>query len=80
MRELAELVAATARELVGYDGRVVQAESGDELYLVDNPERRCPSIEKARRELGFDPAVGLEEGIRRALLWYTGPDALGEAA
>ena len=80
MGELAELVAAAARELFAYEGRVVRAQSGDELYLVDNPERRCPSIEKARSELGFEPSVALEDGIRRALVWYTGPDSLGEAA
>ena len=80
MGELAELVAAAARELFAYEGRVVRAQSGDKLYLVDNPERRCPSIEKARSELGFEPSVALEDGIRRALVWYTGPDSLGEAA
>jgi nucleoside-diphosphate-sugar epimerase len=26
-------------------------------------------IDKARRELGYDPAVGLEEGMRRSLAW-----------
>jgi nucleoside-diphosphate-sugar epimerase len=80
MAELAEEVARAGRELFGYEGRVVRAESEDALYLTDNPQRRCPSIEKARSRLGFEPAVSLEEGIRRALVWYTGPDALGEAA
>ena len=28
------------------------------------------SIEKAKRELGFQPKVNLEEGIRRAIEWY----------
>jgi nucleoside-diphosphate-sugar epimerase len=27
------------------------------------------SIDKARRELGFEPAVDLEEGMRRSLRW-----------
>jgi len=80
MADLAEEVASAARELLGYGGRVVRAESEDALYLTDNPQRRCPSIEKARQELGFEPVVALDDGIRRALVWYTGPDALGEAA
>jgi len=80
MAELAEEVARAARELLAYDGRVIRAESDDALYLADNPQRRCPSIEKARSALGFEPAVSLEEGLRRALVWYTGPDAVGEAA
>lgn len=31
---------------------------------------RAFSIEKAKRELGYAPAVGLEEGARRTLDWY----------
>jgi nucleoside-diphosphate-sugar epimerase len=27
------------------------------------------SIDKARRELGFEPAVALQEGMRRSLRW-----------
>ncbi len=72
MRELAELAASTAAELFGYDGRVVHAESEDAAYLVDNPNRRCPVIDKARSELGYEPAVPLDEGLRRALVWYAG--------
>ena len=33
-------------------------------------ELRIPSIEKAKRELGFNPKVSLEEGIRRTAEWY----------
>lgn len=32
--------------------------------------RRCPSIEKARRLLGFAPTVQLEDGLRRTYDWY----------
>ena len=30
----------------------------------DDPKRRCPDIGKARRILGWEPKVGLEEGLR----------------
>jgi len=33
---------------------------------------RAFDITRARRELGFSPAVGLREGIRRTLAWYRG--------
>ena len=59
-----------AREL-GYQGRVVRQKSKDPDYLVDNPNRRCPMITKARTELGYDPVVTLDEGLRRSLIWYT---------
>jgi nucleoside-diphosphate-sugar epimerase len=31
---------------------------------------RAFDISRARRELGYDPQVGLREGIRRTLAWY----------
>jgi nucleoside-diphosphate-sugar epimerase len=70
MRELAELVVRQARELFGYEGRVVHRASQERAYLEDNPNRRCPDITKARTELGYEPEVEVEEGVRRALNWY----------
>ena len=70
MRELADRVAAIGRDLVGYSGDVVVGTSDDPDYLTDNPNRRCPVIDKARDELGYDPEVGLDDGLRRALRWY----------
>ena len=68
--QLADLVTGTARQLFGYTGKVVRGASTEADYLVDNPNRRCPTIEKARRELGFNPSVPIDEGLRRALTWY----------
>lgn len=70
MAQLAELMARLGRELFGYAGRVICQPSPDPDYLVDNPNRRCPVITKARTELGYHPQVTLEEGLRRSLLWY----------
>lgn len=74
MADLADLVRRTGRDLCGYEGRVVTQPSTEGDYLVDNPQRRCPDIRKARTELGYAPRVGLEEGIRRSLIWYAGQD------
>ena len=45
-------------------------------YPSDEPNRRCPNIQKAQSQLGYDPKVSLEEGLRRFLHWtsqtYTG--------
>ena len=68
--ELAQLTVRAAAELVGYRGKVVRGQSREPDYLVDNPNRRCPAIEKARTELGFDPKVSIEAGIYRSLIWY----------
>ncbi len=79
MADLAENVAKLGRELFGYQGEVVLGESPEKEYLIDNPNRRSPDITKARTDLGFDPKVGLEEGLRRTLLWY-GANRSGEEA
>jgi UDP-glucuronate decarboxylase len=79
MIELAEKVAALGRELFGYQGQVVRKQSTDKDYLLDNPNRRCPIIEKARRELGYNPSIQLDEGLRRSLLWYGGNRVAEEA-
>jgi nucleoside-diphosphate-sugar epimerase len=71
MAQLAETVVAAASELFGYQGKVSRGHSSEADYLIDNPSRRCPVIDKARRELGFDPRVLPEEGIYRTLIWYS---------
>lgn len=70
MADLAERVVAVGRELLGYGGEVIKQPSDEKDYLVDNPQRRCPSIAKARAELEYEPAISLDEGLRRSLVWY----------
>ncbi len=68
--ELAQLTVKAAHDLCGYSGKVVLGESSEKDYLVDNPNRRCPVIDKARSELGYEPRVSIEDGIYRSLIWY----------
>jgi nucleoside-diphosphate-sugar epimerase len=77
--ELAERMVALGRDLFGYRGKVVRQQSADAQYLVDNPNRRCPVIDKARTELGYDPHVAVDEGLRRSLIWYSGNRSASEA-
>lgn len=70
MADLAERVVELARDLFGYEGTVIRKHSADQEYLADNPMRRCPNIEKARTDLGYNPNISLEEGLRRSLIWY----------
>jgi DNA-binding winged helix-turn-helix (wHTH) protein len=45
------------------------SKEADQDYLVDNPNRRCPVIAKARAEVGFDPKVDLASGMSEYLRW-----------
>jgi dTDP-glucose 4,6-dehydratase len=42
---------------------------------VDDPKVRQPDIGRARRLLGWEPTVELEEGLARTLEWYRRPGA-----
>ncbi|HET8995447.1 MAG TPA: UDP-glucuronic acid decarboxylase family protein [Acetobacteraceae bacterium] len=37
---------------------------------VDDPRRRCPDITQARELLGWEPAIPLEQGLRRTITWF----------
>jgi UDP-glucuronate decarboxylase len=43
----------------------------DAAYLVDNPDRRCPIVNKAREQIGYSPTILVDEGLRRSLVWYS---------
>jgi len=68
--QLANMCVSVGQELFGYSGKVVYKISTDKQYTVDNPNRRCPDITKARTELGFSPTIDMKEGLRRAFMWY----------
>jgi nucleoside-diphosphate-sugar epimerase len=66
MKDLAESVIKASGKAL----KVLHQPSADSAYLQDNPHRRCPDIAKARRMLGYEPRVGLEEGLARSYRWY----------
>ena len=52
-------------------GKVVRQPSPEADYLVDNPNRRCPSHrEGARRSWATTRRSLVDEGLRRSLIWY----------
>ncbi|RLI52631.1 MAG: NAD-dependent dehydratase [Candidatus Thorarchaeota archaeon] len=66
IKDLAEKVI----EVSGKALKVVMAEPSDIAYLKDSPKRRCPDITKARRLLGYEPRIGIDEGLSRLYHWY----------
>jgi dTDP-glucose 4,6-dehydratase len=61
--QLAELVI----ELTGSSSDIVH-----EPLPVDDPTQRRPDITLARKVLGWEPEVHLEEGLRRTAEWFRG--------
>jgi len=37
---------------------------------VDDPRQRCPDLTRAKASLGWQPRVGLEEGLGRTIAWF----------
>ncbi len=38
-------------------------------YPAGEPQRRCPDLAKARKDLGYDAKIELQEGLRRFVTW-----------
>lgn len=64
---LAEIYRDAGREIFNYGGKINYAISEDKDYLVNNPQRRCPNIEKAKNILDYNPIISVDEGVRRFL-------------
>ena len=65
--EFAQLFIKNAQKVYDYRGKVVFQASSDEEYMKDNPNRRCPNINKAKNILGYNPSIHVDEGIGRYL-------------
>jgi len=62
----------TVRELAIRIAALAQSSSPVHFQPMpaDDPTRRCPDISKARRLLGWEPRVPLEEGLQHTLDWF----------
>ena len=71
IKKLAKIMMHIGEEFFKYRGKLVYKMSDDREYLTDNPNRRCPDISKARKELGYSPSIDLNEGMLRTMYWYS---------
>ena len=56
-------------EYMGYITGKVTALNNDKYNIMKQRNWRC-DINPARQELGYEPQVKLEEGVRRSIAWY----------
>jgi dTDP-glucose 4,6-dehydratase len=67
-------IAETVKRLCASDSEIVFTERP-----VDDPNIRQPDISLAKRELGWEPTVGFEEGLERTVAYFRGLRAEEEA-
>ncbi|MCL2619371.1 MAG: NAD-dependent epimerase/dehydratase family protein [Defluviitaleaceae bacterium] len=67
IRELAGIYQGVAKEMFGYKEEIVMRTHPDKHYNTDNPQRRCPDLNKIKNMLGYAPSVRTEEGVTRYL-------------
>ena len=69
VRNLSKLYEKLSMKLFNYKPIIKFKKHKDKNYLKDNPQRRCPDIQKARKLLKFEPSISLKKGISNYLLY-----------
>ena len=67
VKDVAELYVQKGKSIMRYSGTVKFCMPKEKDYLANNPSRRCPNIDKARKILGYNPLIEVDEGISKYL-------------
>lgn len=59
--KLAEICVEKGKEIFNYSGSIVYKTYHEENYLIDNPNRRCPVINKTKEKLDYNPKILLKK-------------------
>ncbi len=67
MIDLAKIYADKSKKIFNTEVKVLFAPAPEKDYLTNNPNRRCPKIDKASKLLNYKPEISVEEGVERFL-------------
>lgn len=67
VKNFADIFSNTCKKILGYYPEISFEKSKDKMYLVDNPQRRKPNIDKARELINFKPEITLRKGVEKYL-------------
>lgn len=65
--QLANMYKNIGEKHFKYNGNIIFETHSDKHYLTDNPQRRCPNINKAKNLLNFSPQIDTIFGINNYL-------------
>ena len=67
IRELSEIYLKNAEIIFGKKLNAIFTKPPDDNYMIHNPNRRCPNIDKARSMIDYSPIIHVEEGVYKFL-------------
>lgn len=67
---LSKIVLKISKELINYKKKIVFKKNKEKKYLTDNPQRRMPNVEKAKKHLKYKSKISLEKGIKHSLIYF----------
>ena len=67
IEELSKIFLKNAEIIFGKKLNAIFTKPPDDNYMVHNPNRRCPNIDKARKFLDYNPSIYIEKGVYKFL-------------
>ena len=69
--ELARIYKEQGKKIIGYSGKINFSPPPEKDYMIHNPNRRCPVIDKARKNLGYAPKIDVATGVGRFIQYLS---------
>lgn len=67
IKNFAKKFAYYSYKINNFKPKILFKKNKDKEYLINNPSRRCPNINKAKKLINFKPRIDLNNGIQKYL-------------